>query len=371
MRVRGALSHTVAFQNIPILSDIFGSKPQVIPWQNVLLSDAQLQSLMTNIKDWGSIEQLGNLWQNYIMAGYEKAVPGFGNLLSGITGGVSEEISQAGQMLKGVIPSDVVSYDFRTSAMQNLLSGLSGSPAAAANTARNLGLTSLDLINQGSNLLGNAAQRWQQLASFGQTTMAPIQNMLITPEQQFSANLTNEVNRQRTQQEAANVAAAPSPIAKGLSDLVAYITAAYASHGASLGSKPPAAQDYSGLTDVGTGSQQYPTVNGMQVFGPTGFQQVTDTGQQGTPGPSDLVSGAGNAGAALPTGGTAPTSTTAPTATTDTFTAPYALTGGQDQYLSTGGYPAAATAYGVGGYGSYIDQFGLPQGYPAYPGPGI
>lgn len=226
---------------IPILSDIFGQKPQIAGFQDVILGDEQIRALLADLKAFPQIEQLGNLWQNYMLAGIEHAVPGFGGLLSGITGTTQEELKQAGDLMKGIIPEDVMSNTFRSGAMQNLLSGLGGSPIGSANQARQLGLTSLDMINQGANLLGNASQRWGQLASFGQSTLAPIQQMLITPQQQAAQTESNRLIQRQIQQERFNVAAAPDPVMKGLSDIVMYLTGQYLGHGMGGGGGLPQA----------------------------------------------------------------------------------------------------------------------------------
>jgi hypothetical protein len=227
--------------------DPFGVKPTVIPWTDVILGDSQLKALLSNIKNWGNIEGLGNLFQNYILAAYNKAVPGFGSLLSGITGGTQTEIGQAQQYLEGQVPKDVMSAAFRTGAGQAL--GLQGPALTAALTNTALG-TSQQMQAFGANLLGNASQRWGQLTNFAQGTMAPIQNMMITPQEQYTADLTNEINQQRTQQMAANIAAQPSPFTKGISDLVAYFTAAYLGHGQA--GQPPAAPSYGTYGSVGS-----------------------------------------------------------------------------------------------------------------------
>jgi hypothetical protein len=287
---------------VPILSDIFGQKPAVIPWINVLLGGphgAQAQALLSNIENFANIEKLGNLWQHYMLGGLENAVPGFGQLLGGIVGGVGKEIETAKNFLAGILPEDVVQHTYASGAMQNLLSGVMGAPMGVANLARNLGLTSLDLIGQGANLLGNASQRWGQLAGFAQGTMAPIQNMLITPQEQYTANLTNEINKQRTEQSAANVRAAPNPIAKGLSDLVAYLTASYIGHGSA--GQPPQAPGYA--SDIQQGQMPFygegtPT---SQALGPALESAFPGTDAYGNPAAAPVVPGSVNDQMALPT----------------------------------------------------------------------
>lgn len=63
---------------------------------------------------------------------------------------------QAGSMLEGVIPEDVQRAIMDSSAGKALMLGVSGSPAATYDEARTLGLTSLDLINRGAGLFGQA-----------------------------------------------------------------------------------------------------------------------------------------------------------------------------------------------------------------------
>jgi hypothetical protein len=125
---------------------------------------------------------------------------------------------------------------------------------ASANTARNFGLTSMDLISKGAALndqAGNAAQRWANIANG--TIMSPA-GFVITPAQQAQMTLSNRLIGRQVQQEKNNVAAAPNPIAKGLSDLVAYLTATYVSAVAGKGGpagQPPKAVDYSAETGGG------------------------------------------------------------------------------------------------------------------------
>lgn len=64
--------------------------------------------------------------------------------------------TQADQMLQGIIPQDVQRAIRDSSAGKALMLGVSGSPAATYDQARTLGLTSLDLINRGAGLFGQA-----------------------------------------------------------------------------------------------------------------------------------------------------------------------------------------------------------------------
>jgi len=211
---------------VPILSDIFGTKPKIAPYIPTEFGPEQIKALKENIAAFPEITKLGNLYQDYMTSAFNEAIPGFSDILA--TGGALTQKMQAtaGEELAGEIPQDVQEQVQRSSAFQNLMSG-GGGGMASANTARNFGLTSLDLIGKGAQLqetAGNAAQRWAGLAS--NLVMSPA-GYLVTPQQQVELTMSNRLHQQATQQLRENVAAAPDPIAKGLSDIVENLTAAY------------------------------------------------------------------------------------------------------------------------------------------------
>lgn len=210
---------------LDFLSPIFGSKPQIADYTPVDMSQEQLDALQGNIAAWPEIQQLGSLYQQYMLDSYEKAIPGFGDILK--MGGVTtkEMLGKSEELLKGEIPKDVQEQVQRSSAFQSLIGGTAGSGMAGALTARDLGRTSLDLIGQGADLAGkagNAAQRWASLSG----AQLP-EGMLVTPQQQAALDMQQNLIKRNVQQQKYNVDAAPDPVMKGLSDLVANLTAAY------------------------------------------------------------------------------------------------------------------------------------------------
>src|SRR5262249_41043322 len=122
---------------------IHGTKPEVAPF---LPTDplAELNKLLSGeITSWPQIEQLSNLFQNYMLGAYEQAVPGFQEMLKQGAVDTNALLSEAQPLIEGQIPPDVMNEVYRSSAYQNLMaSGATGGPSDAANTARNLGLTS-------------------------------------------------------------------------------------------------------------------------------------------------------------------------------------------------------------------------------------
>jgi hypothetical protein len=197
-------------------SDIFGSKPKVAPWENILLGQEQQKALGADIGAFPQISQLGDLYSSYLQDSISKVLPEYKNILAEGGQTTQDILQQADPLIKGEIPPDVAAAVQRSSAYQSLLSGTAGSQMAKGLTARDLGLTSLNLMQQGTQMAGqgaNAMQRWNQIASG--TVYDPSQ-MFVTPAQQAALDLKNEEMQQAVQQNRFNVAAAPSPEAQGL-----------------------------------------------------------------------------------------------------------------------------------------------------------
>ncbi len=212
---------------IPILSSIFGEKPNIADYIPTIFSEEQMKSIQENLKAFPEISRLGSAYYDYMMGSMTKAIPQFANILKAGGETTAKMLSTAGEELAGIVPQDVQDQLRRSTAFTNLMAGTAGAPMGAANQARNLGLTSLDMIQKGAALqgeAGNAAQRWAGLASG--LIMSP-SGFMVTPEQQAKLTMQNNLYKQATQQLRYNVAAAPDPIAKGLSDIVENLTAAY------------------------------------------------------------------------------------------------------------------------------------------------
>src|SRR4029077_8646329 len=199
------------------LSDIYGSTPKVAPYKWTYLPEEQLNAINANIAAFPDIKRLGNMFQQYMLESYKSAGIDMTDLIKGGVSNVKEMMGKAGEFLSGQVPEDVQDFVRRSSAYQNMLSsGVSNSAMGAANFARNLGVTSLDLIGKGATLAGeagNAAQRWAGLASG--TIMNPA-GMMITPQQQADFMMKNRLYAQATKQLRYNVAAQPDPVVKGI-----------------------------------------------------------------------------------------------------------------------------------------------------------
>jgi hypothetical protein len=191
--------------------DLFGSKPKIAPWKKIDLGQQQQQAIGANISAMPQISQLGNLYQSYLTQQLNTALPGYSDIMKQGGADTSQELATAGSLLKGDIPPDVAAQVQRNAAFGAMSGGFAGSGMSRNLTARDLGLTSLDLINQGANLAGQggaAAQRWAGLASG--TVMNPSADY-VNPQQMFQDTFQNQLQAQATLQNKYNVAAMPNP----------------------------------------------------------------------------------------------------------------------------------------------------------------
>lgn len=195
---------------------IFGKKPQVAPWRPVVAGTEAGKAIGSNISNFPGIAEEGDLYSTYLQDSISKLLPEYKSILAEGGQTTQDILEQADPLIKGELPPDVKAAVERSSAYQSLLSGTAGSSMAKGLTARDLGLTSLDLMQRGTAMAGqgaNAMQRWNQIASG--TVYDPSQ-MFVTPAQQSALDLKNEEMRQGTQQQRFNVAASPDPTTQGL-----------------------------------------------------------------------------------------------------------------------------------------------------------
>jgi hypothetical protein len=265
--------------NIPVLSEVFGSTPDIIPYTPTILSDEQLKAIKADLDAMPQIKTLGGKYYDYMLGLMNRSIPGFSDILA--QGGTLTKTLQSlsAQELAGQIPQDVVDQITRSTAYQNLGSGIFGGPMGAANQARNLGLTSLDMVKLGigtQEAAGNAAQRWSNIASA--LNMNPA-SFFITPQEQAAMTMQNNLYAQQTAQRAENQKAAPNPVAKGISDTIINLIGAYlgAGKGGGGGGIAPnyfasEAQGGPSGSDMGQMTQNYAAAGSSRpVFGASGY----------------------------------------------------------------------------------------------------
>lgn len=178
--------------------DVYGTRP-VVPGP-IDYEGALADTIRTNINLIPSLRDLGTQSTQLYSQMMETAYPGITNLKDTGT-------RQIGSFLRGEVPEDVRRQLQQAAAERSASSGTSGSPFSRALEARDLGLTSLNLIQGGLS----AAERWIAQA---RSQTFDFSRMFYNPED-TQRQAENEWQRQWL---AAQVAASPDPEARGRFD---------------------------------------------------------------------------------------------------------------------------------------------------------
>lgn len=182
---------------------VFGSKPGVAEYVPTDLGAEAKRAAKSNLDN--APDTLAYL---------EKILPGYSEM-------VKQGSTNTRALLRGEIPKDVQDKIFRSSAFKSFAGGYGGSGMAKGLTARDLGLTSLDLMDKGNN----SAQLWAR------TTQEGAAPMMITAKDQAGQTERNNLYKQAVEQMKFNVTAAPDPGAAGLFNTISVIGGTAASFG--------------------------------------------------------------------------------------------------------------------------------------------
>jgi len=267
---------------------IHGRKPDVAPFIPTDPLEELKKLLSGELGAFPDITRLGDAYQSTMMGYLQNALgPDFLSSLKTGASGAQDELTRARQFLTGDLPPDVMANVFRHSAFQNLGSGLGGSPAGAANQARQLGLSQIDLIKTGAGLLDegtNAAQRWAQIAS---GTILDPKSQLYSPDWFSNFMAQQNAMKQATKQLRYNVAAAPDPAWADRAKLFANLTGSLLGAGGAGNSMNAYGTNFGGMSGAGgvAGAMGGPSgmMAGMYGSGALGGS-TANFGQAGNPG---------------------------------------------------------------------------------------
>jgi hypothetical protein len=246
-----------------LLGGLFGGKkPKVPELKPIDFAGEQRQAIQQNIASLQPATELAQKTtaaeQSQLESQLRRAIPGYDQL-----------ISQAGQnigaALRGEVSQDVQSQLQRSAAGRALGGGFgAGSGMGRALSARDFGLTSMQIQNQG---LAQAQNFIQQQRTFGMAQPFSVSSMFITPAQRIGAIQEQQARMYGRDLTAAQVAAAPSPfqqsvgtafsnvgnIAGGALMQYGLYNAMTAQNPSNLYSAPPSGSPYAGA-GVSTGS---------------------------------------------------------------------------------------------------------------------
>jgi len=183
-----------------------GSKPKVPAFKPIDFAAEQKQAIQQNI---GSLESATELAtkttaaeQSQLEAQLRRAIPGYDQL-------ISQAGKNIGANLRGEVSMDVQSQLQRSAAGRALGGGYGAGSGAGRNlAARDFGLTSMQIQNQG---LAQAQNFIQQQRTFGMAQPFSISSMFITPGQRIGAMQQQQSAQYNRDMTAAQVAAMPDP----------------------------------------------------------------------------------------------------------------------------------------------------------------
>jgi hypothetical protein len=191
-----------------LFGGLFGGKrPKVPELKPIDFAAEQRQAIQQNIAALQPATELAQKTtaaeQSQLEAQLRRAIPGYDQL-------VQQAGANIGAALRGEISPEVSAQVQRSTAGRALSGGFgAGSGFGRALTARDLGLTGMQIQNQG---LAQAQNFIQQQRTFGMVQPFSVSSMFITPAQRIGAIQQQQSAMYGRDLTAAQVAAAPSPM---------------------------------------------------------------------------------------------------------------------------------------------------------------
>ena len=200
--------------------------------------------------------------QSQLEAQLRRAIPGYDQLVSQAGANISSA-------LKGEISPDVSAQIQRSTAGRALTGGFgAGSGFGRALTARDLGLTSMQIQNQG---LAQAQNFIQQQRTFGMAQPFSVSSMFITPNQRIGFLQQQQSAQYGRDMQAAQAAAMPDPrmaaIGSAISSAGGFAGGAFTQRGLAAGARGPSSSYIPSSYDPESDPNLYSTPT--NIGGPT------------------------------------------------------------------------------------------------------
>lgn len=230
---------------LDFLSPIFGSKPKVPNLEELDLGEEQLKAIENNLAAAPEARKLADLTADEIDRLIKRTTPNFDE----ITGQASQNIEA---YLKGEIPKDVQEFIKRSSAAKALEGGYGATGMHAALTARDLGLTSLDLTTRGLS----AAESWLGMSErLYSPALSAFTGMFVTPMQQAAFDVEERNTKFQHSWLKNQIKAMPDPVLRGIHDTIMSLASAYlgGSYGGTFNSTSSAASTTPNFGGINTG----------------------------------------------------------------------------------------------------------------------
>lgn len=172
-----------------ILGSLIAGKPSIPAWKTIDLGEQQTKAIAENTAALPALENLTTQTNTFNMQQLQSMlksiIPGYDS----ITQGVSKDISS---MVSGEIPTDVGNAVQNSAAARALTGGFGGSGLSGNLTARDLGLTSLDIMGKGIS----SAEAWlSTVSNISSPAMFNMSSMFVSPQQQFQDTMENQTQQ--------------------------------------------------------------------------------------------------------------------------------------------------------------------------------
>ena len=192
------------------LGQMFGERPTVPVWNAVTLGQSQTKAVGENQSALPGIENLASgvdtFNQNQLTQLLNSVMPGWSDMANQSSKNTASE-------LKGEIPTDVSQALQSSDAAKALTGGFGGSGLSGNMTAKDLGLTSLNLMQQGQSSLESWTSMVDNMFAPGQFNVS---SMFVDPQTEFTDTMQNQ-EQQFSQQWLSNqVESMANPEATGL-----------------------------------------------------------------------------------------------------------------------------------------------------------
>lgn len=194
------------------LMGLAGEKPEVPGFNPIDIASVLRDVIGANLGNFGDIKTLASNINQFNtsedITSLEKLFPGAKGIIRDAGGIIKSQMA-------GEVPQDVQEQLQRFGAEQAVASGTGGSEFSRNRTARDFGLTSLNLVQQGMN----SAERWIQ-ASRARMPLFNVASMFMSPGQGLQTAMWNEENRWNTEWLGNQINAMPSPEEMAAMDLM-------------------------------------------------------------------------------------------------------------------------------------------------------
>lgn len=190
----------------------YGTSEMEVPeYKPVSVAQAQSNALGANLANWNDITTItkaaNKLGGDELIAGMERISPGITQTM-----GQSTKVMQS--WLKGELPQDVQDSIINAGAASGVEGGFAGSSFGRNLVARDLGLTSLNLMDKGLT----AAERWTSM--IGQMTPKfDYSGLMVTPSQALQVDEFNTQNQWNRDWLANQVESLGSPMDQALNNM--------------------------------------------------------------------------------------------------------------------------------------------------------